>query len=273
MKMGLIGRTLGHSCSPEIHEKIFQALQMQGSSYELLETEPDKLGKRLESLQAEGYLGVNVTIPYKRDVIPFLKSVSREAEAIGAVNTIRFDEDGMHGFNTDYTGFGRALSAMGADPEGRACVVLGTGGAARAVIQYLADSGASSLLAVSRNKYDEKQCEFQTFLEGNCGKLISYDELKNEKGDILVNCTPVGMYPKVGRAAVGEEIVRRFSAVMDLIYNPKETELLRMGRVNGLKTGNGMVMLTAQAAAAEEIWLDRVIPEDVLNRIAEEMQA
>ncbi|MFC2661944.1 MAG: shikimate dehydrogenase family protein [Eubacterium sp.] len=271
MKFGLIGRTLGHSCSPEIHQKIFQALYQDGNSYELLEMEPEELGSRLKQLAEEGYAGVNVTIPYKRDVMPFLKGVSAEAESIGAVNTIKFTEDGMYGFNTDYTGFGRSLLGMGADPHGRVCVVLGTGGAARAVVQFLADYHPEELLAVSRHK--DEQGEFREFLEKNGGRLISYEELADKAGDILVNCTPVGMYPKTGKAAVSEDVIKKFRAAMDLIYNPKETEFLRMGRVNGLKTRNGMYMLTAQAVAAEEIWQNRQIPEEILQKIAEEMEA
>jgi len=271
MKFGLIGRTLGHSCSPEIHQKIFQELHQNGNTYELLETEAEELEGRLKQLAAEGYAGVNVTIPYKRDVMPFLKGVSAEAESIGAVNTIKFTEDGMFGFNTDYTGFGRSLLGMGADPHGKVCVVLGTGGAARAVVQFLADDHPKELLAVSRHK--DEQGEFREFLEKNGGRLISYEELEDKAGDILVNCTPVGMYPKTGKAAVSEDVVKKFRAAMDLIYNPKETEFLRMGRVNGRKTRNGMYMLTAQAVAAEEIWQNRQIPEEILQKIAEEMEA
>lgn len=271
MKLGLIGRTLQHSCSPEIHQKIFRKLEMKDSTYELLELEPEELGRKLEQFRDEGYAGINVTIPYKCDVIPFLKGISEEAESIGAVNTIQFRPDGMYGYNTDYTGFGRALLGMGADPEGRQCAVLGTGGAARAVVQFLADHHPASLVAVSRHK--EGQDEFRAFLEKNGGRLISYEELRGQSGDILVNCTPVGMYPHMGKSAVLEEVIRKYRAAMDLIYNPKETEFLRIAAENGLKTRNGMVMLTAQAVAAEEIWLGQKIPDEVLQQIAEEMEA
>jgi shikimate dehydrogenase len=271
MKLGLIGRTLQHSCSPEIHQKIFQKLDMKDSEYTLLELEPEELENKLKAFRAEGYNGLNVTIPYKCDVIPFLTGLSAEAEAIGAVNTIQFREDGLYGYNTDYTGFGRSLLGMGADPEGKDCTVLGTGGAARAVVQFLADRKPASLTAVSRHK--DSQGEFLNFLEKNGGTLISYDELEQRGGDILVNCTPVGMYPDVGRSAVSEEVISRFQAAMDLIYNPKETEFLRLAKEHGLKTRNGMYMLTAQAAAAEEIWLGRDISESTVQEIAEEMEA
>lgn len=271
MKLGLIGRTLQHSCSPEIHQKIFQKLDMKDSEYTLLELEPEELENKLKAFRAEGYNGLNITIPYKCDVIPFLTGLSAEAEAIGAVNTIQFREDGLYGYNTDYTGFGRSLLGMGADPAGKDCTVLGTGGAARAVVQFLADRKPASLTAVSRHK--DGQEEFRRFLEKNGGELISYEELEQRSGDILVNCTPVGMYPNMGCAAVSEEIISRFQAAMDLIYNPKETEFLRLAKEHGLKTRNGMYMLTAQAAAAEEIWLGRDIPESTVQKIAEEMEA
>ena len=128
MKAGLIGKSLGHTASPAIHEKIYQAMGISGT-YDVLEMPPDSLAENLERLAQDGYTGCNVTIPYKRDVMPYLTEISREAQIIGAVNTIHFTDEGAFGYNTDYGGFGRSLEQAGIGVAGQNCVVLGTGGA------------------------------------------------------------------------------------------------------------------------------------------------
>ena len=129
MKAGLIGKTLGHTASPAIHEKIYQAMGISGT-YDVLEMLPDQLAGNMKHLAKDGYTGCNVTIPYKRDVMPYLTDISREARVIGAVNTIHFTNEGAFGYNTDYGGFGRSLEQAGIGVAAQECVVLGTGGAA-----------------------------------------------------------------------------------------------------------------------------------------------
>lgn len=280
MELGLIGKTLIHSRSPEIHEELFRLLGEEGHHYTLMEWPEDAIERNLELLYREGFTGINVTIPYKRAVMPYLRRVSDEARSIGAVNTILFKGDGMYGYNTDYTGFGKTLESMGEDVSGERCVVLGTGGAARAVIQYLADAGAAEIAVASRHPEHVDQ-KFQSFLDGVGALMISYAELDSGgsgAGDrpvsaarLLVNCTPVGMFPKVGIAPVSERVVARFAAVVDLIYNPEETLLLKMAREQRKKTRNGMYMLVAQAMASEEIWRDEEIPEQLVRSVAATM--
>ena len=137
MKLGLLGEVLGHSLSPVIHEKLFQKLGIS-STYELIEIPKDTFQKDLPALLSS-YDGLNVTIPYKVDVIPFLDGLSQEARTIGAVNTIGRKEGRLWGFNTDYTGFARTLSRIDCDVKGKKAVVLGHGGASRASIQCLFD--------------------------------------------------------------------------------------------------------------------------------------
>lgn len=269
MKLGLIGEKLGHSQSPAIHRLIFQALGINGR-YELIEVERGGVAQALEDLKRQGYAGVNVTIPYKREVMPCLDDIAREASIIGAVNTIYMTSQGDYGYNTDYHGFGRSLEHAGIIATGKTCVVLGTGGAARAVLKCLADKEAAALTVVSRKVCTD--AEFAAFAEGLHAEIIGYDELENRSGDILVNCTPVGMYPNIDESPVPESVAAAYKAVVDLIYNPKKTRLLAYGEKHGAKTLNGMYMLVAQAVGAEEIWQERQIDSSVIETIAKEME-
>lgn len=270
MKAGLIGKTLGHTASPAIHEKIYQAMGISGT-YDVLEMLPDQLAGNMKHLAKDGYTGCNVTIPYKRDVMPYLTDISREARVIGAVNTIHFTNEGAFGYNTDYGGFGRSLEQAGIGVAGRDCVVLGTGGAARAIIQYLADKNAKSITVVSRLPHSK--IEFDDFTKKIGASEIDYQSFEtSHAGDVLVNCTPVGMFPHIDGCPVSETCIMAFPAVVDLIYNPKDTELLKMARRHGARTLNGMYMLVAQAVGSEEIWMGREISSSVVEQIAKEME-
>lgn len=270
MKAGLIGKTLGHTASPAIHEKIYQAMGISGT-YDVLEMPPDQLEGNMKYLAKDGYTGCNVTIPYKRDVMPYLTDISREARIIGAVNTIHFTDEGAFGYNTDYGGFGRSLEQAGIGVAGRDCIVLGTGGAARAVIQYLADKNAKSITVVSR--LPRSKIEFDDFTKKIGASEIDYQSFEtSHAGDVLVNCTPVGMFPHIDECPVSETCIMAFPAVVDLIYNPKDTELLKMARRHGARTLNGMYMLVAQAVGSEEIWMGREISSSVVEQIAKEME-
>lgn len=270
MKLGLIGEKLSHSKSPEIHQRLFDLQHLEGT-YSLLETQRGQLEEVLRQLQRYGYSGVNVTIPYKIDVMPFLTHISKEAVDIGAVNTIHITPDGFFGYNTDYSGFVRSLEHADITVQGRNCVVLGTGGAARAVIQSLADNGAASVTVVSRTPYSKE--EFNTFLRKAGAEEINYTDLARRKsGDILINATPVGMYPHGDTSPAAESIAACYGAIVDLIYNPKETVLLQYGRKHGAVTLNGMYMLVAQAISSEEIWQGKKIPASVIEAIANEME-
>lgn len=270
MKAGLIGKSLGHTASPAIHEKIYQIMGITGT-YDVLEMSPDSLAENLKRLAQDGYTGCNVTIPYKRDVIPYLTDISREARIIGAVNTIYFTDEGVFGYNTDYGGFGRSLEQAGIGVAGRDCVVLGTGGAARAIIQYLADKNAKSITVVSRLPHSK--IEFDDFTKKIGASEIDYQSFETlHAGDVLVNCTPVGMFPHIDGCPVSETCIMAFPAVVDLIYNPKDTELLKMARRHGARTLNGMYMLVAQAVGSEEIWMGREISSSVVEQIAKEME-
>lgn len=266
MKLGLLGEVLGHSLSPVIHEKLFQKLGIS-STYELIEIPKDTLQKDLPALLAS-YDGLNVTIPYKVEVIPFLDELSKEAETIGAVNTIARKNGKLLGFNTDYTGFARTLSRIGCDVKGKKAVVLGHGGASRAIIQCLFDKGAGEIHVISRHP-EKVGKDFLSFAEKRKVLIQGYDSLSAGRDNyLLVNATPVGMYPKTGVSPISEPMAASFAKVVDIIYNPAETKLLHDARGDA---SNGMYMLVMQAMAAEEIWMERDIPEEIVMEIVEEM--
>lgn len=246
---GLLGGKLGHSLSPQIHELFFKYTGIEGD-YTLLETTQEDLPKRMEELRAN-YAGSNVTIPHKLHVMPLLDSIAREAKAIGAVNTIKFDENGAEGYNTDYFGFGRMLEYNNIDVRAKRVAVLGTGGAARAVVKYMADKRVGKLYLVTRDVAHVDKDFLK--IAPKC-KFIDYDGLAALTGDVIVNCTPVGMYPKVNAAPVTPEEISNFDAAVDLIYNPKQTLFLKQAAEAKMQTVNGLFMLVAQAVAAQEIW-------------------
>lgn len=187
MKLGLLGEVLGHSLSPVIHEKLFQKLGIS-STYELIEIPKDTLQKDLPALLAS-YDGLNVTIPYKVEVIPFLDELSKEAETIGAVNTIARKNGKLLGFNTDYTGFARTLSRIGCDVKGKKAVVLGHGGASRAIIQCLFDKGAGEIHVISRHP-EKVGKDFLSFAEKRKVLIQGYDSLSAGRDNyLLVNAT------------------------------------------------------------------------------------
>ena len=243
-KFALIGEKLGHSYSPEIHKATMKKLGVEGE-YSLLELAPHQLGEVAHRLRSGELDGINVTIPYKVDIIKCLDRITLEAEAIGAVNTVILEEEELVGYNTDYWGFKYTLDRMKIDLKGKNCVVLGGGGSARAVVKVLQDLGGKVFL-VSRSPEKLKE-SFSGFSGLN---IISYRELEDIEGELIVNTTPVGMYPNTDVCVIEEYIIRKFSHGIDLIYNPKETLFLKR-----TSTGvNGLYMLVGQAVRAQELW-------------------
>jgi len=235
---GLIGERLGHSFSPHIHGEIFKKLGMEGE-YRLFELKEEELKSAVSEYKVQCIKGLNVTVPYKIKIMACLDEVSAEAEKIGAVNTIALANGVLKGYNTDYNGFGMSLARSRVEVKGKSAVILGTGGASKAVVHYLTDNGAKSITYVSRSPSDGAK---------------GYDEIASLKGDMIINCTPCGMYPKVDVSPVPYGALEGFDTAVDLIYNPEETEFLKQAKEQGLKTVNGLYMLVGQAVAAQEIW-------------------
>ncbi|TDT61972.1 shikimate dehydrogenase [Fonticella tunisiensis] len=260
---GLIGERLGHSYSPIIHREILKEIKMDGC-YHLFEVKREDLKDALYGLKALGAKGVNVTIPYKVEVMKYLDALSGEAEAVGAVNTIAFENGSMVGYNTDYYGFGMLMKGSSIDIKGKRAVVLGSGGAARAVVQYLKDNGAEKVVVVSRSA---QNADF------NDVELIDYTRLAWLRFmDVIINCTPCGMYPDIDCTPVSREILNNFAAAVDLIYNPGKTLFLKLADEIGIKTVNGMQMLIGQAIKAQEIWNKIRIDLTIINSISKKIR-
>lgn len=259
-KYGLLGRKLDHSLSPQIHDLIFKYTQLEGE-YALYPMEPVEIGDFIKGLNNCGFSGLNVTIPYKNDVVPFLDSVSKEAKKIGSVNTILPTMYAINGYNSDYFGVKKMLAHVDNIPTGKKAMVLGSGGSAKTVVTLLKDINCKKIVLVSRDKEKAQKIFSQI-------KTIDYDEVKSNHGfDVLINTTPVGMYPNIDECSLGEDIICGFSSVVDLIYNPEETVLLKIARRHGIKITNGLYMLVAQAVKSQEIWNDIKISDDVIDKV------
>ncbi len=243
MRCGLIGEKLSHSFSPQIHAHLCDY------SYALFEMAESEVGKFLKSGLFDA---VNVTIPYKKTVMPFLDEISGEAERIGSVNTITHTKDGrLRGDNTDYFGFSYLLRRSGIEVNGKKVLILGTGGASLTARTVCADMGAESITFVSRS--------------GDVNYENVYDKCKDS--EIIINCTPVGMYPKNLVAPVDLSRLPACIGVADMIYNPAKTKLLLDAERLGIRHTNGLSMLVAQAKRACELFLDTETDNSEIDRI------
>ncbi len=241
LKFGLLGEKLGHSFSPAIHKSLGDY------DYGLYEVPRHSLKSFLEFT---GLDGMNVTIPYKRDVIGCCASLSARAEAIGSVNTLVRMPYGWHGDNTDYAGFEYMCRSIGLEASGKKVLVFGSGGASRTVIKVLEDMGAEEIVVISRKG------------ENNYNNLHFHADAQ-----VIVNATPLGMYPDNGAAPGALENFPACEAVLDLVYNPARTALLMDAEARGIKCCNGLGMLVAQAHAAAELFLNKRIDDSIIPRI------
>ena len=246
-RCGLIGEKLGHSFSPAIHGKLADY------EYKLYELSPEQVGPFLEKKE---YDGLNVTIPYKKTVIPYCDELTEAAKSIGSVNTIVKRPDGtLLGHNTDYDGFMWLLKNAGAEVKGKKAVVLGTGGASVTVQAALRDLGAAQVVVVSRSGED------------NYENIARHSDAK-----ILVNATPVGMYPKTSVSPVDLDVFTALEGVFDVVYNPAKTQLLLEAEKRGIPCANGLGMLVAQAKAACERFTGQPIADEKVYTIKAEME-
>ena len=241
MRCGLLGRKLGHSYSPQIHAKLGTY------SYSLFEKEPEELE---DFLKSGDFSGLNVTIPYKKEVIPYLDELSPRARMLGAVNTIVRRDGRLIGHNTDYFGFETMLSDSGISIAGKKALVCGSGGASNTAVAVLREQGAE-VVVLSRSGPD------------------NYENLdRHADAALIVNATPVGMYPNVAGAAIEDlSVFPKLEGVLDLIYNPARTKLLLDAEKQGLKTENGLKMLVAQAKESAEWFTNAKIDNAVIDSI------
>ncbi|OGO76804.1 MAG: shikimate dehydrogenase [Clostridiales bacterium GWB2_37_7] len=253
---GLIGEKLSHSLSPIIHKHIYELINLD-ATYSLFQVRPDELNAAAQGIRALGLQGVNVTIPYKVKIMKYLDDISPEAKKIGAVNTILHVGSYLTGYNTDYIGFGRMLDKYNIELPGKTAVVLGSGGAAKSVTTYLEDMGIAKVYIVTRNLSNISHFTKHEF--------ISYAQLsQSPQFDLLINCTPVGMYPSTDASPINNAEVTKFKTIIDLIYNPSCTLLMRQANDFGVPAYNGLYMLVAQAVAAVEIWNNIKVSDDIV---------
>lgn len=246
LKCGLIGKTLSHSYSPQIHG------ELGDYDYSLFELAENELR---EFVRSDKFHGANVTIPYKIAVIPYLDEISPEAARIGSVNTIVHTTDGkLKGYNTDYYGFGYMLDSAGISVSGKKVLVLGSGGASLTVRTLLSDRGAKEVVVISRSG------------ENNYSNIHLHAD-----ADVIVNTTPVGMYPNNGTFPVSLDTFAKLSGVADIIFNPSKTRLILDAEARGIKCAGGLSMLVAQAKAASEYFTGRKIDDGEIKRITEKI--
>ncbi len=245
LRIGLIGKKLGHSYSPEIH-----ALLGMTYPYELREVAPESIGAFLEN---NPYDGFNVTIPYKKDIIPFLSGMSETAVRLGSVNTVFRTPDGWWGDNTDYDGFAYMVRRSGYDVRGKKAVVIGAGGVSPTVVAVLRDLGADPVVVLSHKDNTPQM------------RALHAD------ATVLVNTSPVGMYPNNGESPIPADAFPALACVLDLIYNPFETVLLADARARGCVTECGISMLVAQAKRGAELFTGTVLDDALCDRVTAEM--
>ena len=241
MHYGLLGRNLSHSYSPQIHSAFADY------DYRLMEIEPDKLESFMRSAN---FSGINVTIPYKKAVLPYCDELTPQAKRLGAVNTIVKKPDGtLWGHNTDYFGFLEMVKRSRLNVQGKKALVLGSGGAGVTASAVLTDLGAT-VITISRNG------------EHNYNNLHLHQD-----ASIIVNATPVGMYPNNGTAPISLSVFPRLEGVLDLIYNPFKTDLLLEAEEKGLVTLNGLYMLVAQAKESAEYFSATTISNEKIKDV------
>lgn len=243
---GLLGEHLPHSFSPQIHNAL------GNNDYSLFEVQPEKLEN---FMTRHNFSGINVTIPYKKTVIPYINVLSPESEKIGAVNTITVRDGKLYGDNTDYFGFVYMLEKSGISVQGKKTLVLGGGGASATVQTVLRDFGAKEVIVVdlnTENNYDNIYLHFDS--------------------EIIVNTTPVGMYPNNLKSLVNLDDFKNLCGVLDVVYNPLKTKLILEAEERNIPCASGLSMLVAQAKKSHEIFFDTKLDTSVCKKIEKNLQ-
>ncbi|ADQ06624.1 shikimate 5-dehydrogenase [Caldicellulosiruptor hydrothermalis 108] len=252
-KLFLIGKSLKHSISPFIHNTILSEFDIDAiySNLELSDTE--KLKEFVEMVRKDkDVVGFNITIPYKEDILEFCDEVSEDVRIIKAANTVKKEDGKFLAYNTDWIGFKKSLEDRGGDVKDKKILILGSGGAAKACIYGLYRMGAKEVFIANRT-YEKAQALRQQYKEIVDLKIIKWSEIENVSYDILINTTPIGMYPDVDISPINT-LNFTVELVYDMIYNPYKTKLLQLAEINGKKILNGLPMLIYQAIEAEKIW-------------------
>lgn len=249
MNYGLIGEKLGHSFSADIHALLGDY------DYELKEIPCDGLEQFIKTAD---FKGINVTIPYKQAVIPYLDYLDAGAKAIGAVNTVVNKNGKLYGYNTDFYGMHCLLRRINADPRGKKTLILGTGGTSKTALAVVKAMGGTEVYRVSRNPSDD---------------TVSYEEAARNHSDaaIIINTTPVGMYPNTDACPIDINAFPALTAVADAVYNPLRSRLVQAATEKGISAEGGLFMLVAQAVRASEYFLGTVYAPETVNTVYKTM--
>ena len=251
MKYGLIGERLSHSFSKEIHEKIGLY------DYELCEIPREGLA---DFMQKRDFLGINVTMPYKRDVMDYLDFIDERAKRIGAVNTVVNKEGKLYGYNTDYFGMRSLIEKYTDTLSGKTVLILGSGGTSDTAYAVATDMGCREALRVSRSEKEG----FITY--GEAYENYSY-------ADVIINTTPVGMYPNPSACPIDLSCFKALSLVIDAVYNPIRTDLILSAQKMGVAAEGGLYMLVSQAVVAAELFVDKIIGASLCKTIYNELKS
>ncbi len=271
--VGLLGYPVEHSFSPIIHNAAFRELGLE-YVYLPFPVKPAGLARAVRGLFQAGVRGLNVTVPHKERVMDCLDEIDDYARALGAVNTVVLERGRLKGYNTDGQGFISSLQAAGFNPGGRTFLVLGAGGAARAVAFALAGSGVRKIYIANRTlKRAEQLAGALTHLLPVEAVALSENALQGiiPRCDCLVNTTTVGMYPHVSDIPLAGELLHPGLAVVDLVYNPVKTRLLAAAERKGCLVVTGLGMLVYQGAASFKLWTGKQAPVKVMMKVLTEL--
>lgn len=276
--LGIVGDPVEHSLSPQLHNYLFKRLNVNGR-YLAFRVKPDALSRAVAGLDALGATGFNVTVPHKQAIIPLLDSLSPEAQALGAVNTVVRERGRLVGHNTDWIGFLEPLSANDVHIEAQHAVVLGAGGAALGVVYGLIRAHVGHISVVNRTlhkaqalaqhvrqRLNFKQVETLALDDNALGTVL-------RTATLLVNATSVGLWPHSDKIPISRDLLLPQLTVYDLVYNPLETQLLKAARAVGADTLDGLGMLIGQAVAAFSLWTGVDVPSDEVAKLRERLSS
>jgi shikimate dehydrogenase len=245
-RFAVIGDPIAHTLSPNLHQEVYRQLELD-ASFEQIHVTPNSLDSFINSNKLDGF---NVTIPHKLSIIPFLKGLDEAAKTIGAVNCVHNGK----GYNTDWIGFLKSMELNGVDFNGKDCTILGAGGAARAIAYGLVQADVNSILISNRTQ--TKADQLLDWINS-----IFPTNFQSKNSDIIINCTPLGMWPDT--ESMPEVEIQNGQILADTIYNPLETTWLKAGKPKGAKTIDGLDMFIAQGLASADIWFGEKISEKI----------
>jgi shikimate dehydrogenase len=270
----IFGHPVGHSLSPEIHNAAFQALGLP-YVYVAHDVPPGSVVRALDGIRVLGYRGLSITIPHKVEALGGVDEVDETARIIGCINTVVNENGRLLGYNSDGRGAVNALREAGMDPQGRRTLVLGSGGAARAIavtISREAPPEKLTLLGIDDAELDRLAADVR-----HKGRAVVHHEHLDDKSlanaladaDLLLHCSPIGMHPQEDRSLVPAQLLRPSVAVFDAVYNPRRTRLIRDAQQAGCQTVLGLEMFLGQAFVQFELWTGQPAPRDVMRKVVE----